>query len=56
MKKLIFAVTVVSGLMAGGALASSLTYTHPRPSDAEVNKAIDLRLHAMLVKLNAEKK
>ena len=55
MKKLIFAVTVVSGLVAGGALASSIT--HPaRPSDAEVNKAIDLRLHAMLVKLNAEKK
>ena len=54
MKKLIFAVTVVSGLMAGGALASSIT--QPRPSDAEVNKAIDTRLHAMLVKLNAEKK
>ena len=55
MKKLLFAVTVMSGLMAGGALAGSITRT-ARPSDAEVNKAIDSRLHAMLVKLNAEKK
>lgn len=54
MKKLLIAVTVMSGLMAGAALASSIV--RPHPSDAEVNKAIDSRLHAMLVKLNAEKK
>ena len=54
MKKLLFAVTAMSGLMAGAALAHSVVVTHP--SDAEVNQAIDSRLHAMLVKLNAEKK
>lgn len=54
MKKLLFAATVMTGLMAGGALAGS--FARPHPSDAEVNKAIDSRLHAMLVKLNAEKK
>lgn len=54
MKKLLFAVTAMTGLMAGGALASSIV--QPHPSDAEVNKAIDSRLHAMLVKLNADKK
>lgn len=55
MKKLLFAVTVMSGLMAGGALAGSVTRAS-HPSDVEVNKAIDSRLHEMLVKLNAEKK
>ncbi len=54
MKKLLIAVTAMTGLMAGAALAGSMV--HPRPSDVEVNKAIDSRLHAMLVKLNAEKK
>jgi hypothetical protein len=54
MKKLLFAVTAMTGLMAGGALAASLRQEHP--SDAEVNKAIDSRLHAMLVQLNAQKK
>lgn len=53
MKKLLFAATVMTGLMAGGALASSIAAP---PSEAEVNQAIDSRLHAMLVKLNAQKK
>lgn len=55
MKKLIFAATAMAGLMAGGALAASIT-TQDRVSQSEVDQAIDSRLHAMLVKLNAEKK
>lgn len=52
MKKLVFAVTVMTMVMAGVAAAGS----QRKPSDREVEQAIDSRLHAMLVKLNAEKK
>jgi nitrous oxide reductase accessory protein NosL len=52
MKKLIFAVTVTTMVVAGVAAANSTR----KPTDREVEQAIDSRLHAMLVKLNAEKK
>jgi len=52
MKKLFFAAAVVTVVAAGVASAGS----HKKPTDQEVEKAIDSRLHAMLVKLNAEKK
>ena len=51
-KKMIFAATVMTVVMAGVAAAGSFH----KPSDREVEQAIDSRLHAMLVKLNAEKK
>ncbi len=52
MKKLIFAVMTVMTVMAGVAAAVPSS----KPTDREVEAAIDNRLHAMLVKLNAEKK
>lgn len=52
MKKLIFAVTMTTLVLAGVAAAGS----QRTPTDAEVERAIDARLHVMLVKLNAEKK
>ncbi|MDP1822831.1 MAG: hypothetical protein Q8L48_06305 [Archangium sp.] len=52
MKKFIFAMTAVTVVMAGVAAAGSKS----KPSEREVEQAIDSRLHAMLVKLNAEKK
>ncbi len=51
MKKLLFSMVAV--MTVGVALAGSMTR---KPSEADVEKAIDSRLHAMLVKLNAEKK
>lgn len=54
MKKLTISMAaVMTMVMAGVAVAGSLSR---KPSEAEVEKAIDSRLHAMLVKLNAEKK
>ena len=53
MKKFIFAMTAVTVVMAGVAAASGV---NRKPSDQDVEQAIDSRLHAMLVKLNAEKK
>ena len=53
MKKMIFAATVMTVVMAGVAAASGV---NRKPTNEEVEKAIDSRLHAMLVKLNAEKK
>ncbi len=51
MKTMLVAAALMTA-MAGAALAR----TGVRPSDDEVNRAIDARLHAMLLKLNAEKK
>lgn len=45
---LVAALTVVAGVAAANVKHS--------PSDEEVEKAIDARLHTMLVKLNSEKK
>lgn len=53
MKKFIFAMTAVTVVMAGVAAASGV---NRKPTPEEVDLAIDSRLHAMLVKLNAEKK
>jgi hypothetical protein len=54
MKKLLISMAaVMTMVVAGVAVAGSFTH---KPSEAEVEKAIDSRLHAMLVKLNAEKK
>ena len=54
MKKLLVSMAaVMTMVVAGVAVAGSKTH---RTTDAEVEKAIDTRLHAMLVKLNAEKK
>ena len=54
MKKLIFAAMTVMTVVAGAAAA--FPTSSRGPSDREVEQAIDSRLHAMLVKLNAEKK
>jgi hypothetical protein len=51
MKKILVVATLTMA-MAGAALAR----TARAPSDEDVNRAIDARLHAMLLKLNAEKK
>jgi len=51
MKKIVFTAVAVVTAMATVALAG-----HKKPSNDDVEKAIDTRLHAMLVKLNAEKK
>lgn len=51
MKK-ILVVAAMTMAVAGAALARTQT----RPSDDDVNRAIDARLHAMLLKLHAEKK
>lgn len=53
MKKLTISMAaVMTMVVAGVAVAGSFR----KPSEADVEKAIDNRLHAMLVKLNAEKK
>jgi hypothetical protein len=51
MKKILVVATLMMAV-TGAALAR----TSRSPSDEEVNRAIDARLHAMLLKLNAEKK
>ncbi len=53
MKKLIFAVMTVMTVVVGGVAAAG---SMSKPSDRDVEQAIDSRLHAMLVKLNAGKK
>lgn len=52
-KVLVSMVAVLTMVVAGVSVAGSLQRS---PTDAEVEKAIDSRLHQMLVKLNAEKK
>ncbi len=52
-KVLVSMAAVMTMVLAGVAVAGSLTRS---PSETAVEKAIDTRLHAMLVKLNAEKK
>ncbi|MGV3622236.1 MAG: hypothetical protein ACO1OB_15540 [Archangium sp.] len=52
MKKIVFAMAVMTVAVAGVATASS----HRKVTDEQVESAIDARLHQMLVKLNAEKK
>lgn len=51
MKKIVF-----SAVAAVTALATVAIAGHRKPTNDEVEKAIDQRLHVMLVKLNAEKK
>lgn len=53
MKKMIAMVALAVVAVAGVAVAGARS---TRPSDDEVNAAIDARLHQMLVKLNAQKK
>lgn len=52
MKKLL----ILASLIVAAAATAATTLSHRKVSDAEVNRAIDERLHEMLVKLNAEKK
>ncbi len=52
MKKTLFAMAAMTMVAAGVAAASA----KPNVTDEQVESAIDARLHAMLVKLNAEKK
>ncbi|MEW5738584.1 MAG: hypothetical protein AB1938_06635 [Myxococcota bacterium] len=51
MKKLIAMVTLSAAVAAGVALAAR---PQPKPSDAEVQAAIDARLHELLKKLNEQ--
>jgi hypothetical protein len=60
MKKFIVsmvAAVTLAGTSAAVASSSSSSYALTQePTEADVQHAIDSRLHAMLVKLNAEKK
>jgi hypothetical protein len=54
MKNLMLSLAALTTMaVAGVAVASAQSR---EPTDAEVQRAIDARLHAMLVKLNSEKK
>lgn len=53
MKKLMFGVVTMAMVAAGVAGAGS---AQRRPSALEVQQAVDARLLAMLIKVNAEKK
>jgi hypothetical protein len=52
MKKLIAMVALSAAVVAGVALAARPAPAPTSPSEAEVQAAIDARLHELLVKLN----